>query len=70
MPNALYLIKEGECKLVSSAMPLQFHGTPAQLVNKPKGKQFVKDIWQNKSYFSKTTNSFQIGLSRENEFVG
>ncbi|CDW88887.1 UNKNOWN [Stylonychia lemnae] len=61
----LYLVKEGECKILSSKVPI------IQKFNRGSQNQlFQKDLLQNKSYFSKTTSTFQLGLISQKEWIG
>ena len=63
--NFIYLIKEGECKIVSSRSTLEFY-------DKLKGNFFNKDIEVRGKlgYMSNSINSFQIGLIGPGHWVG
>jgi len=65
----IYLIKEGECKIVSQKMPIISRRILTSFY-KSKAPLFLKDLLENKSYFSQTTNSFQLGILSANEWIG
>lgn len=57
-----YLVRKGECRIVS-------HQIPLIMSQRMKNKKQSKVVNAN-GYFSKTTNSFQIGLISEKQWVG
>eukprot|EP00347_Sterkiella_histriomuscorum_P007674 403348008 len=61
----VYLVKEGECKIISSKMPIIHKNEKSKF-----GQLFQRDLLQNKSYFSKTTSQFQLGIISQKEWIG
>ena len=64
IPPFACIIVSGSCALVSKKIPAQF----SIKMEDPKKGEFFQA--QNLGYFSKTMNSFQIGIISENQWIG
>eukprot|EP00347_Sterkiella_histriomuscorum_P009018 403342844 len=64
IPQMAYIIIEGHCKLQSNQIPIQ------KSMSTDDPKKAENFVTQNRGYFSKTMNTFQIGIISENQWIG
>eukprot|EP00347_Sterkiella_histriomuscorum_P015136 403358183 len=70
--NSAFIIKEGECVLLSKQNPVDVKFTEDGQVYKKniRGLQTLKEDRKKRGYMSKTTNQFKFGVKGKSQWVG